>query len=101
MNVEIGTEHNSQKRSGSVWHDYRSPTRIALEMCQWETIVLMYKNLPNLTMTRSIRLEAILHITDGWSKLDFVYEILVRPRTSSSATSTSSQSVSCMGILLQ
>ncbi len=74
----------------SVWHDYRSPTRLALEMCQWETIVLMYKNLPNLTMTPSLRLEAILHITDGWSKLDFVWEILVRPRPIN-ATSTSSQ----------
>jgi hypothetical protein len=35
-------------------------------------------------------------ITDGWSKPDFVKEILVRPM-SSSATSTNSQSVSCIG----
>jgi hypothetical protein len=35
-------------------------------------------------------------ISDGWSKPDFVKEILVKPM-SSSATSTSSQSVSCMG----
>jgi hypothetical protein len=34
-------------------------------------------------------------ITDGWSTPDFVKETLVRK--SSSATSTSSQSVSCMG----
>jgi hypothetical protein len=33
-------------------------------------------------------------IADGWSKLDFVIEIFVRP-VSSSATSTNSQSVSC------
>jgi hypothetical protein len=36
-------------------------------------------------------------ITDGWLKPDFDKEILVRPMSSIS-TSTSSQSVSCMGM---
>jgi hypothetical protein len=36
------------------------------------------------------------HWTDGWSKLDFAKEILVRAM-GSSATSTNSKSVSCMG----
>jgi hypothetical protein len=35
-------------------------------------------------------------VTEGWLKPDFVQEIWVRPM-SSSATSTSSQSESCMG----
>ncbi len=51
---------------------------------------------PQLSKTRSLRGDSN---TDGWLKLDFATQILVRPM-SSSATSTSSQSVSCMGRLI-